>query len=187
MPKVITGPFSHHDSLLDRYPVFSVEVADAYYFFITSPESQATEKGKRPLYPSGTPVPKKPRLATDDHEGISIFCVAFSGRVNSHESKYFLKQIEAKQDTSCCSQLHMDVGLHLPNKILVFSLNHLIKLLGNFFCLYSCFLGRDLIDAEMKMYEERGNETTEYNLVQLLNLIIKQRKRLKEFLLQKGS
>ena len=34
---------------------------------------------------------------------------------------YFLKHIEPKQDSSCCSQLHMDVRLHLPNKILVFS------------------------------------------------------------------
>ena len=42
-----------------------------------SSESQATEKGKRPLYPSGTPSPKKLRLAADDQEG--MYCVAFWG------------------------------------------------------------------------------------------------------------
>lgn len=64
------------------------------YFLSTSPESRATEKGKRPSYLSGTPSPKKLRLETDDHEG--KYYAAFSRRVNSHKSKYFLKQIEAE-------------------------------------------------------------------------------------------
>ena len=41
----------------------------------------------------------------------------------------FSSKLRLKRDTSCYSQLHMDIGLHLPNKILVFPLNHL-NLLG---------------------------------------------------------
>ena len=37
----------------------------------------------------------------------------------------FSSELRPKRDVSCYSQLHVDVGLHLPKKILVFPLNHL--------------------------------------------------------------